>query len=626
MATATRSLGTRIVFLFCILMAIKLATSSSPDASKNEKTNHWIKLESALLNTNAKQDWKLIGLESASLHLDRNYNNKVNYRSPRDNCPEDCKCGIITGITCYAPSDDSLPPKSLPLDTQVLTLYGYKVINEELKGFNELQELSIYDGNLPSFPVLPNSLTHLRITNSKLKTTKNIDDLSYLQSLNVAHNNLTDIDLSSLGHLLSLDLSHNPLERVPGLPTSLTILKMKNANLNKQPTTWEVYLPNLRHLILTGILSSQPPYLSLPKLEYLDLSHSGIKLLPYLSGLPNLKEIDISHTQIIHAVPGHFEGPNNLKKVDLSFTRLSTLPDKLFINNLKLEEIHLHNSEIEYIKDYTFSGLRKLVKLILRDNTRLEHIDDKSLSTLDNLKIIDISRTSIKALPYSLYHTNLTKLISNNVSLLCDCHSHWLPNYLMHAQKQTALIGLLPIKCSDGHVRTIEELDAHLDSLMCSAPEIISAPDMTLRRGVGKTALLECNSTGVPFPTIVWLSPDKKYYTYNHTENQPWFSDKLKYMFAHVTDASSDPPIDPRIQPLKSGQLLIQNLTRDDVGLYRCTAVNDVASVTSTTSLWLTVAELEAFKIQSLLFGLACAMTFLLTTLIVQLIRYIMDR
>ena len=575
---------------------------------------------------NSPQDWKLAGLESASVHLDNYEERNAQYNSPRTGCPVDCKCGLLKGVTCYSPSDTARLPNDFPIDLQVLTLYGYKHIHQELQELRELQELSIYDGSLPQIPDLPPSLTHLRITNSKLQTVNNIDCLPHLQSLNIAHNNITGGDFSSLSHLMSVDLSNNPLEKVPRLPVSLTILKMININFDKQPTTWDAYLPNLRHLILTGLQVTQPPYLNLPKLEYLDLSYSSTKLLPYLTGLPNLKEINLSHMPVHHAVSGHFEGPDNLQKIDLSYTQLAKLPDKLFINNPNLKELYLHNSDIQYIKDYTLSGLRNLVKLIVRDNSRLLHIDDKSLSTLDSLKVLDISFTPIKALPFSLEHVNLTHLLSTNVSLICDCHAHWLPDYLTSILDRTNATGLHPVTCSDGSKMSVLKLREHLQSLQCSGPDIISPADVTLRRGDGKTALLECNSTGVPFPIIIWYSPSKQYYTYNNTAIHPWFSDKFKYMFSHVTDPSSEPPIDPRIQPLKSGQLLIQNMTRGDVGLYRCTAVNAVASVTSTTSLWLTVDELDAFKIETLLFGLACAMTFLLVTLIVQLIRYIMDR
>lgn len=603
------------------------------------------------------QDWRLAGLESEALTLDsydeggsEGSNRRSNSRN--SNCPEDCKCGLVTGVTCYSPSDNAILPQSFPRGIQLLTLYGYKRIANELQDLKELKELSIYDGNLDQIPPLPISLTHLRITNSNLKSLDNANFLPYLQSLNAAHNNITNANLAELSHLLSLDISHNPMTKVPELPTSLTILNLKNTHLNEQPTTWDIYLPNLRQLILSGIQTREPPYLSLPKLEYLDLSHSEIRLLPYLSSLPSLKDINLSRIQINLATPNHFKGPENLQKIDLSNTHLSKLPDKLFIHNPNLKEIYMHNTDIEYIKDYTLAGLSKLEKLIIRDNADLMNIDDISLSTLTNLKTLDLSYTPVRALPISLRNVNLTHFHAENMTLLCDCHSHWVPAYFESIGRTTELTGVFPVRCSDGVSRSLAELEAFIFNQECTAPDIVSPPDVTLRRRVGKTALLECNATGIPYPIIIWHSPDKKYYAYNHTEVQPWFSDKFKYIINHImppetssdytddTTLTTSPPgttfpttmtsveltTDPRIRPLKTGQLLIQNLTRADVGLYRCMAVNAVASVTSTTSLWLTVAELEAFKIETLLFGLACAMTFLLTTLIVQLIRYIMDR
>ena len=612
-------------------------THNNPSAARNEDTSQVTKDEGrrkrrslsleeiGKLLKDVPQVWKTHGLESASLARE-SYTKELNLRNrPPNTCPHGCRCGQITGITCYSPATDAPLPTGFPNHTKILTLYGYKTIGKELQSLAELEKLNIYDGNTPEIPLLPQSITHLDIINSNLRSLGNVNSLPYLQSLNAAYNNLTEGDLSNLAHLISLDLSHNPLPKIPNLPQSLTILNLKGTPLTQQEPTWDIYLPNLKKLTLTGTQMVQPPYLTLPNLEYIDLSHSSIKLMPYLSGLPNLKEIDVSFTQIHTALQIHFNGPTKLRTVNLSHTYLSKLPDKLFIHNPGLKMIFMHNTNIEYVKDNTFTGLHELEELVLRNTNNLSYIGDLSLQTLKKLKVLDISYSQVRLLPYSLNDTSLEVLKAENVTMICDCHSYWLPKYLSKVQNQT-LIGLNPIKCTDGIMRTPLQLSSHHKDLGCARPDITSTPKTTVRRGVGKTALLECNSTGVPNPLIIWHSPDKKYYIFNNTKIEPWFSEKFKYILEHVTNENSSPPIDPRIQPLKSGHLLIQNLTREDVGLYRCTAANAAGSVTATTFLWLTTTEMVNFQIESLLFGLAFAMTFLLTTLIVQLIRYIMDR
>ncbi|KAA0200304.1 hypothetical protein HAZT_HAZT007297, partial [Hyalella azteca] len=463
----------------------------------------------------APQTWRSLGLESASLARDvqeegrrsqelTSSNLQQNKGNIRNMCPVDCKCGLITGVTCYSPSDTAELPVDFPAGVKVLTLFGYKKISQELVQLTDLRELSVYDGNLTVLPSLPESLMHLRITNSNLRDVRAIRNLPRLLALNMAHNNITEADLSMLDDLLSLDMSNNPLRRIPKLPTSLTILDLHSTDLMEQAATWDVYLPNLKRLILTEMKTTQPPYLILPKLEYLDMSHSKIRTLPYLSSLPNLKEINLAHVKISEALQVHFKGAYELMRIDLSYTNVTNLPDNIFAGNPKLKEIRLHHTSLQSVGDYTFHGLWNLEKLILSYNPNLVSIDDKSLEPLKKLKILDISNA--------------------------------------------------------------------------------------------------------------------------HIEVQPWYSVKFRHVVESLTSPDDDDELNDKIQPLKSGQLLIQNMSRDDVGLYRCIAVNSLASVVSTTSLWLTVDDREAYEIRTLLFGLACAMAFLLTTLVVQLIRYVMDR
>lgn len=77
---------------------------------------------------------------------------------------------------------------------------------------------------------------------------------------------------------------------------------------------------------------------------------------------------------------------------------------------------------------------------------------------------------------------------------------------------------------------------------------------------------------------------------------------------------------------LDNGTLLVQNVSRADCGKYICYASNPVANTTESVYLHLDTERYEHIKFMSILVGFESAGAFLFLTLLIQLIRKILNR
>ncbi|XP_068666756.1 uncharacterized protein [Aristolochia californica] len=140
---------------------------------------------------------------------------------------------------------------------------------------------------------------------------------------------------------------------------------------------------NLRYLNLghTRVSSDGVAVLagSMPNLETLSLSHTSVDdaVLFYISLIPSLREVDLSHTNIRGFI---YQGSDNVQKVP-SLTALQILNH---LRNLNLEETQLRD---EFLNPLLF--LRELNHLYLKSDF-LSDISLHSLSILPNLTSLGI--------------------------------------------------------------------------------------------------------------------------------------------------------------------------------------------------------------------------------------------
>lgn len=137
-------------------------------------------------------------------------------------------------------------------------------------------------------------------------------------------------------------------------------------------------------------------------------------------------------------------------------------------------------------------------------------------------------------------------------------------------------------------------------------------------------ALLECRYLANPLPSITWITPERHVF---HWNPEPAIEDIFhKHPPSHDANGYPLRGNPPRILVLENGTLFIQNVSRNDCGKYICLATNPVSNVTDQVYLHLDTTNYEQIKIISVFVGIQAAAAFLILTLIVQLVRWILRK
>ncbi|CAF1059953.1 unnamed protein product, partial [Brachionus calyciflorus] len=134
-----------------------------------------------------------------------------------------------------------------------------------------------------------------------------------------------------------------------------------------------------------------------------DLSHSGVNLIaPYsFENCEKTEILDLSFNNLTKLYSNSFYGMLNLKTIFLSNNRISKLESDVFKGLNSLTSLGLINNNLSIIEPNYFDGLINLVKLDLNGC----NIKEISLSSLANLKILDLGRNKI-----NFFSQNLSSL------------------------------------------------------------------------------------------------------------------------------------------------------------------------------------------------------------------------
>ncbi|XP_022656113.1 toll-like receptor Tollo [Varroa jacobsoni] len=270
-------------------------------------------------------------------------------------------------------------------------------------GLTELSNLTVRTHNgewgAISLSIAPGALNHLK-TLERLDMAHNnmvalprapFCQLESLQSLNLTHNSLTDLNnvgLSSddcqLNGLLELDLSSNKLRYVDDRAfENLSNLKKLYLQRNE--------LAQMVETALSG----------LSRLQLLDMSNNRLNTLPpkVLQGSADLKELYLQNNSIGLLSPTTFRGLQQLVVLNLSDNQISSewIAPETFADLIRLVVLHLSNNRLRHINATAFASQYSLQILHL-DGNQIETIDDNAFNSLYNLHTLILSGNRLQSL------------------------------------------------------------------------------------------------------------------------------------------------------------------------------------------------------------------------------------
>uniref|UniRef100_A0A8D0CBH5 Leucine rich repeats and immunoglobulin like domains 3 n=1 Tax=Salvator merianae TaxID=96440 RepID=A0A8D0CBH5_SALMN len=203
---------------------------------------------------------------------------------------------------------------------------------------------------------------------------------AWIEHLDLSHNKLSSIKLSSLSHLHNLrevKLNSNELDSIPNLGAVSTNITLLSLTGNK----------------ITDILPEHlKPFQSL---ETLDLSSNNISVLKMESFPPMvLKHLHINNNRIISMEPGTFDNlSSTLQVLKLNKNRISAIPQKMF-KLPQLQHLEMNRNKIKKIDGLTFQGLPSLKSLKIQRNG-LSKLMDGAFWGLSSMEILQLDHNNL---------------------------------------------------------------------------------------------------------------------------------------------------------------------------------------------------------------------------------------
>lgn len=477
-----------------------------------------------------------------------------------------------------------------------------------------LERLDLGDNQLTDFPsdvFHPlHQLEYLNLTGNRLVALSQqlFHHLDRLQEIRLAANLLSVLPYQAFAfakELVRLDLCENRLVSLPDHSfqpnRQLQELRLASNRLTKLPSR-----------LFSGLV----------QLKVLDLANNEIDALPrsLFNDLTALEHLNLGNNPIVHLTDTAFQGLVSLRWLNLSHLPISSLPGNIWRPVNRLRTLLLSGTKLENLRNNNLAGLAELETLEITDSP-LREIGQLTLNETPSLRRIDLRNNELTFLPANVAHLPLlNELQLQSNSWACDCRMFWFikwaENRAHHLRGATFQSGL---KCGHEVDSTVDMLQT-LRYLECSPPNLVQATK-TQQYLLLSSVLLECEFSGNPAPSLTWVTPSGLVL---HWVPDPGFPDAF-IEHPKVHSWLSDQPIvdDGRIRVLENGSLYIATLLRQDVGKYKCTAVNPIANETVYVTLHMDPVTLHNIKIFSILVGAICTVAFLLLTLAVQLLRYL---
>lgn len=455
--------------------------------------------------------------------------------------------------------------------------------------------------------------------------------LQQLQYLNLTGNRLTTLPRASfqgLDWLEEIDLSRNRLSVLPyqvfALCKSLARLDLSGNLLVSLPDHSFRPNKNLQELVLSANrLTKLPPRLfsGLNQLKILELADNEIDTVPrgLFADLVSLQHLDLSGNPITRLTSITFHSLSNLRWLSLKNLPVTVLPYDVWRPVRKLRTLLLSGTRLEALRNEDLKGLDKLETLEV-NNSPLREISRCTLDRTPALRKIDLRDSNLTFLPANVAHLSfLSELQLQGNPWACDCRMFWFVKWA-ESKEHLRTVFQSGFRCGDEIDGTADILQT-LRYLKCAPPNLIYATP-TQQHLLLNPVLLECEFNGNPTPSLTWVTPRLQVL---HWNPDPAFPDAfVEHPSVHGWEQSVPFVDDGRIRILENGSLYIATLLRQDVGQYKCYAVNPIANATTYISLQMNPITLNRIRIMSILVGAASATAFLLLTLLLQLLRYLL--
>ncbi|XP_072940773.1 uncharacterized protein [Epargyreus clarus] len=220
-----------------------------------------------------------------------------------------------------------------------------------------------------------------------------------------------------------IDLSKNKLTKLENKPfddcVNLEELYLQNNNIESMDEDVFITLKNLTSLYLqyNKLTALNMTLINLKSLKELDLSFNKIGNISGFetNRLISLERVNMSFNNIEFIEFNCFNQAFNLQSIDLRNNNIkSSIPETMFINNIKLSYLNVFNNYIRNIAENAFQH-NILVYLNLEKNFISGDITEATLAGLErlqNLNLFNQNITSIKANAFN----KMTNLINFNAS------------------------------------------------------------------------------------------------------------------------------------------------------------------------------------------------------------------
>lgn len=272
---------------------------------------------------------------------------------------------------------------------------------------------------------IPNDIHHLNnltILNLQCNDLSDLpqgfDQLQNLQLLDLSSNKFSHYPevINSCAHLLQVDLSYN---KIQSLPSSINQLKkIAKINLSHNKLTIINDLSGMKNLRTLNLRFNRIAHLKSNSSTLQNLFLTDNRIAAFEDSLPKLRTLELQENPItsigftsIDSTKLSF--PTNMTSLSLSKAKLASVPGDLFKNLPYLEKLELNENNLSRLP-VEITYLTKLVYLSVARN-KLEFLPTE-FSSLKSLRSLDIHSNNVREFFVGMENIELTYLnISSNV-------------------------------------------------------------------------------------------------------------------------------------------------------------------------------------------------------------------